>query len=258
MDSDKGDQAKPTPVAAGLGIIEKVSELQWTLQLGQAVLFSDLALMWRTGRGIVEWSASTDQLLQNAGVLMAALLGFAFLSSVVFPLWAEAWRWLALEVATVVPRPEWLTPSRDVTRPRGSVRPWELHDQALNEGNAFVFAIWTEYERKRQKAQEARSRIGDAVAAVFGLATMDWAAHAIGLTGTSLLAAFESSFGSLGTLTLMFAVAVGLLALKWAWLSVWDSEWVYYPPLHEQIVSRNSSADLYRPLRTVVKERKSP
>lgn len=111
------------------------------------------------------------------------------------------------------------------------------------------------YERKRQKAQEARARIGDAVAAVFGLATIDWAAHAIGLEGTSLLAAFESSFGRLGTSSLMFAVTVGLLALKWAWLSDWGDEWVYYPPLHDEIVSRHSPADMYRPVRPMVKER---
>ena len=99
--------------------------------------------------------------------------------------------------------------------------------------------------------------IGDAIAVVLGVAMMDWAANVIGLTGTSLLAAFEASFGGLGTSLLVSAAVLGLLAVKSAWLAGWDGDWIYYPPLYDEIVSRDSQPELYRRSRPMIREQDS-
>ena len=58
MDSN-ANQPKPT-LSSGLSLIEKAQELRWTLQLATAVLFADLVLVWRTGKGLAHWSIQSD------------------------------------------------------------------------------------------------------------------------------------------------------------------------------------------------------
>jgi Pentapeptide repeats (8 copies) len=75
------DLDSPLKGRGGLAILEKVSEWRWTLQLAQAVLFADLALLWWTGHGMLE-SASPDELLGNSGILAVHLLVFGVLVSI--------------------------------------------------------------------------------------------------------------------------------------------------------------------------------
>src|SRR5687768_11172937 len=97
MEQAKDGTTKPS-FSSGLTIIEKAQEIRWTLRLGVAVMFADLLLVWKTGSGITDWSASADQLLANSGSLIAGLLAFSVLISIILPIVGEIFRRLVWEL----------------------------------------------------------------------------------------------------------------------------------------------------------------
>jgi len=234
MEVEKSIMPKPTALT-GLTIIEKVSEVRWTLQLAQAVLFADLALLWKTGHGILEWSASTDQLLGNSGILVVSLIVFGVFASIVLPVVGMLFRTLAWQLIINLPIPQWLQTERDYTRKFGSVRPIELLNLALKENSAFLFGIYKEHSQKQTKEQVAQLEAGNLIFAVLVLATANMAANWLGLSGISLIAELCSALGEQANLVLAVAAFMTFIALKWTWFSDWDSGWIYYPPLAKRL-----------------------
>ena len=97
MDQNRDTATKQTFTSVW-AIVEKIHELRWTLHLAMVVLFADLILVWRSGQGIIHWSASADQLLANAGLLITGVLAFGVLMSLVMPLLGLVVRWLLWEL----------------------------------------------------------------------------------------------------------------------------------------------------------------
>ena len=230
--------------AAGLGLIEKASELQWAMRLASAVLFVDLALLWRAGHGIVEWSASTDQLMQNSGVLIAGLLGFATLSSVIVPIWVEVLRRLTWEVVIHLPTLSSIrTPASGFP---GQVKPGVVRDTALAKSDAFMYARWREHDQARSDEEKTKLQISSLAVSVMTLSIANYSSASLfGFTGVSMLKAFEHAFDPFGSAVLLGLVATGLVALRWAWFMGWgDSGWIHYPSLYVPPASRAGA--LYR------------
>ena len=90
-----GDTTTKHTLTSVLAIIEKIHELRWTLHLAMVVLFADLVLVWGSGRGIIHWSASADQLLANAGLLITGVFAFGVLMS-----FSDAAVWLGRSMAS--------------------------------------------------------------------------------------------------------------------------------------------------------------
>lgn len=237
MTTEKPKTTSPT-AAEGLGIIEKASEIRWVLQFACAVFFADLAMLWKTGHGIVEWTTSTDQLLNNTGTLAVSLLAFGVLVAIILPLLGELSR-LLLVLTVIYGTPKWLHQEPDYTRKVGYVRPYELHELALQENSQFLHGMYQEHCEKREKERVARLETGSLIIAALLMVIADWCSLWLGLSGMSVIEGLRSQLtGQQELLVLLFVACLSFFSLKWAWFSGWGEDWIYYPPLYEKIVAK--------------------
>lgn len=225
---------KPS-LPSGLALIEKAQELRWTLQLAAAVLFADLVLAWRTGKGIAHWSAETDVLLANSGFLLVSALGFGVLMSIVMPLVAEFFRqvgwWLLIEM----PLPDWMRVQQDYRRPVGAVLPGELRAYACRNNDRALLEMVSAHEEKRRKSIAEQLTAGQITFAVLVLGIVDFFPRLLGFEASTLLIEVPATFGPVGTHALVLAFVLGLLGLRLAWYTASPPSWIDYPPLYEEL-----------------------
>lgn len=233
MDSSS-NQPKPS-LPSGLSLIEKAQELRWTLQLATAVLFADLVLVWRTGKGVAHWSIQADLLLSNSGFLLVSILGFGILMSIVVPLAAELFRRMGWQLLISIPWPNWMQTERDYRRPVGGVRPSELRDYAYKKDDRTLLDIVTAHQEKEQKTIAENLSAGQMVFGVLALGLADYFPGILGIHAATLLREIPATFNSVGELAMAVAFLMALVAIKATWFSMDALDWIDYPPLYEEI-----------------------
>lgn len=229
MNSEKDGSTHSTG-STGLALVEKISDIPWVMQLAQIVFFVDLALLWKTGHGISESSITVDQLLRHSGLLVAGLLILGVMVSVVLPIFGEVARFLV----GLLPIPKWLQTDRDYRRPNGCVFPHELLDLALKGNSSFLLDLYQEHEEKKEAERLAQFKSGRLIFSALILALLDFEVAQHGM-GASFLGEIYSVLGNYGGITLLMLVLWAIFGLKWAWFSGFDSGWIYYPPLCDEI-----------------------
>lgn len=233
MDSS-GNRPKPS-LPSGLSLIEKAQELRWTLQLGTAILFADLVLVWRTGMGIAHWSIQADHLLENSGFLLVSILGYGVLMSVVMPLTGEFIRRLVWELLIVIPWPRWLQTERDYRRPAGCVLPSELLDYAYQKDDRALLDIVVAHREREKKSIVESLAAGQMVFSVLALGFLNYFPGMLGVHAMTLLNQVPTTFGRVGELAIFGALLIGILAIKAMWFSVEPMTWIDYPPLYDDL-----------------------
>jgi hypothetical protein len=246
MDDDV-DSKKDRVQAAGLGLVEKASEPRWALQLAVAALYVDLVLLWQAKHGLIQWSARTDELMQNLGLAAAGVVGFAVLAAIVLPTWGYLCRRVVMWLATEVPWLGWLwKPEND--RPSGSVRPYKLKSQAIAKESDFMWSRWKEHDEATTKRHADQLQIGSLMVGALTLGSIDWAAQWMVPGSVSLIGAVERALPSqaYGQSLLAAAVLLSCAVLRWAWFSGWDLGWVHYPPLSDDFTKQALKEPAYR------------
>jgi hypothetical protein len=235
MDSN-ANQPKPT-LSSGLSLIEKAQELRWTLQLATAVLFADLVLVWRTGKGLAHWSIQADVLLANSGFVLVSILFFGILMSIVIPLAAEFFRSVGWWLLTSIPWPSWMQTDRDYSRPVGGVSPSELRDYAYKNDDRFLLDIVAAHKDKEKKSISENLAAGQIVFGVLALGLANYFPSVLGIHAVTLLREVPATFNSVGELAIAVAFLLALLAIKTTWFSIDALDWIEYPPLYGEIES---------------------
>lgn len=230
MEQTGSDVAKPA-LGSGVGLLERVQERRWTLKLAAAVLYGDLVLVWRTGQGIIDWSASTDQLLANSGFLVVSVTVFGLLMSIGMPALAGIVKTLAMDVASHLP--SWTDAEKRFRQPMGCVRPWEVRKHALETSDKLLLDLHAAHESKHTENDRAMAATGQVAFSLLLLGILDTFPFLLGLQGNTLLQSISSSFGSTGDVGLLVGLLFTLGTLKWAWLSDHEPGWIYHPPLYE-------------------------
>ena len=238
MDQNKDSQPKPA-LPSGWALIEKAQELHWTLQLAVAVLFADMVLVWHTGHGIAQWSTSIDRLLADSGVLVTGILAFGVLMSIVMPLAGTLCRWVVWLLQFEIPWPNWMRRQRDYRRQPGMVWAIELLDHALEKGDKLLLDMHSAHEQKRSAEEAAKLVTGQAIFSVLVLGAINYFAPALGINGTTLIQTLAELLGQSAGIVLAAGLWLAILLLKEAWFSDKDLDWIYYPPLYEEIEEKN-------------------
>jgi len=233
MDSSS-NQPKPS-LPSGLSLIEKAQELRWTLQLATAVLFADLVLAWRTGKGVAHWSVQTDQLFANSGLLLVSVLGFGILMSIVMPLVAELFRQLGWQLLIAIPWPRWMQNERDDRRPAGGVLPSELRNHAYKKNDRALLDIVTAHQEREKKSIAKNLAAGQMAFSVLTLGVFDYFPRLLNIQAVTLLNEIPVIFGRTAELALVAALMLALAAIKVSWFSVEALKWIDYPPLYDEL-----------------------
>jgi hypothetical protein len=247
MEQHPDVQNKPS-FSAALAILDKVQELRWTLQALAAGLFADSLLVWFTGRGLNQWSTSTDQFLTNIGYLLTGILGFAVLMAIVLPLIGGCSRWLIGELTIHLPLPKWPQDFDPYRRPTDCVMLQELHELALEKGDKFVLDIYASHEQKRVERKTTKDAMGQIMFSVLVLGIANYLADGFGARGPTLTRSLVLWLGQTGETALILASLFAAAGIKAAWSHENGMEWVYYPPLYRQIVAerkRRTAPDPY-------------
>lgn len=71
------------------------------------------------------------------------------------------------------------------------------------------------------------------------LGAMNYFAPALGISGTTLIQTLAELLGQSAGIVLAAGLWLAILLLKEAWFSDKDLDWIYYPPLYEEIEEKN-------------------
>lgn len=251
MTEQADSKDKSLPDMGQLGWIERAAELHWALQIVASALFVDSALMLVEKRNLLDFPWGAVDWSGRIGQLVAALVVFCVLLSVVLPL-CEA----AARAAVVFIHYKWLySPARETgQRPLLCVRDGELRDHADRTQSDYVFRLWQDAQEQRRQADAEKARLGRLAFRVLCLLLVN-----IQLATPQLqpaMAVLRIPLGDEGAGLALLAATVGLAGLAWAcWCrDPWPTRWVRYAPLYEELraaeeAARQQSLACYRPYR---------
>lgn len=226
----------------GFGLIDKAWEWNWPLRVASIVMFLDLALILRGGHGLLAWSKADDGLLQNMGFLAVAVAVFGLLAAILVPLAATVSEQILSAMLGGVLADSRAKNGQRYERPRGCVLAPRLHELALRENSEFLLKLFEEHERKVTVGHKLRAQLGNLVFGVLCLAMLDLAIPLIGSTDTSLMTAAMHGLGSAGQGLAAMGALGCVVMLKYAWFPDMNLDWVYYPPLADEIDAKEQAA----------------
>lgn len=225
--SSNGLSVGPTE---GLSLLERAWEVHWALRLACGVLFLDMALLLRTGNGLMTWSASREGILQDLAFLTIVLAAFALVMSLIVPWLSAIARWIGWEVIMGLPR--FLRSSEEYPhRPPGYVTACELLELALRENNSFLLDWYHRHVARRNEQDIAMQTLGDLVFGCWVLVSLDWALPLMVTGGDSLIGSVIGALQGHIALVAMAIVVGSFVLLKHAWFPAYRTHWIFYPPL---------------------------
>lgn len=245
MAQDDTDKTVGTSLAQrGVGLLERAWSSQWALRLVCAVLFLDMAMMLRVGRGLWQWSPGDMELLHDVGWLSLVFVAFTFSVAIVIPVVLPVLRQIGVHIwyllATRLP---WLfgPDLRPYQRGPGYVPTRELRDRALLEKDDFLFRLYKEHVQAREAERASREQAGELTAAAILTALIDWVIAQRIPDGIGMIDAIYGALGSSAPLVTMAVLFCAALIVKWAWFTDTKPDCIYYPPLDRELRDKESN-----------------
>lgn len=228
---NKPDASKPG-LTSGFGIIEKIWEWSWALRFSSIVLFVDIALILRSGEGILNWStAGHEKLLSNLGLLAASVAVFGLFVAILLPV-------LEIFVQSIFRLSRKLVPSssdeRDYQRPRDCVLAFKVRERALRDKDEFMMIEYRRHIVKKDSDQAFRNQVGRLTFGALFLAVIDIMLPVFGYAETSLISSAIQYTGDYGLMIAALVVLGGIGLLNSVWFKFPQLDWMNYPPLADE------------------------
>lgn len=235
----KPDASKPG-LTSGFGIIEKIWEWSWALRFSSIVLFVDIALILRSGEGMLNWStAGHEKLLGNLGLLAASVAVFGLFVAILLPV-------LEIFIQSICSFFSGLVPSslneRDYQRPHDCVLAHKVRDRALRDKDDFMMSEYRRHKAKKDSDQAFRNQVGRLTFGALLLAVIDIMLPVVGHTETSLISSAIQYTGDYGLMIAGLVVLGGIALLNAVWFKSPQLDWMYYPPLADEETAKELGA----------------
>ncbi|MBS0159851.1 MAG: hypothetical protein JSS26_14835 [Nitrospira sp.] len=239
-DADKTDGT--SAVEKGLVILERAWDAQWALRLICLVLFLDMAMMLRVGRGLWQWSVDDKALLGDVGWVALLVVAFSFVVAIVIPVVVAVLRQLIATVLGVLPA--FLTTSNEplYQRPLGYAPIREFRNLALRERDDFLFRMYEAHERGRRAERLSKERAGELTAGALLAALADWSFEQWIPGSVGLIGAMLEALSAWAPLVVGSILLCAGFILKLAWFLDTPPDVIYYPPLDRALRDKESES----------------
>jgi hypothetical protein len=230
-------------IEKGLGVLERVWDAHWALRLACAILFLDMAMMLRVGRGLRQWTVEDKALLSDVGWVAPLIVAFSFTVAIVIPLVLIVLRQVsALVLEWFLP---FLTKSSELRyrRPLGYVPAGEFYNFALCGKDDFLFRMYEAHERKKKTEQQARERAGELTAATLLAVLTNWLLAQWTPGSIGLIGAIADALADWASVVAVAALLYSGSVLKWAWFSDASPNLIYYPSLDQSLRDRKERTE---------------
>lgn len=227
---------EPSPPVS-IGLIEKAWEWKWAVRLAYLVLFLDIALLLRKLPGVLDMSISLERVWANFGYLLTAACSFGLIVSFGIPALAFALRQIFSLIGAALPYGFFEVRPQRYQRPDGYVSLYQLREHAARQNSDFLMRLYEKRSSEIEEAREQREQIGMLFFGMTLLCLLDWSLGRNSSNGSLVQIFMSYTDDKIGVVALVALVAViGLL--RWAWFPAWKTNWAYYPPLHDELVSK--------------------
>jgi hypothetical protein len=228
---NKPDTSKPG-LTSGFGIIEKIWEWSWALRFSSIVLFVDIALILRSGEGVLNWStAGHEKLLGNLGLLAASVAVFGLFVAILLPVLEVFAQFIFRLFHKLVPSP---IDEREYQRPHGCVLAHKVRNRALRDKDDFMMSEYRRHKAKKDSDQAFRNQVGRLTFGALLLAAIDIMLTVIGHAEPSLIYSAIQYTGDYGILMAGLVLIGGIGLLNAVWFKFPQLDWMYYPPLADE------------------------
>ncbi|PBK03614.1 hypothetical protein CNQ84_13625 [Pseudomonas abyssi] len=221
----------------GLGLLERAWSAHWALRLLCVILFLDIAMMLRTGRGLWEWSPADMALFQDVGFVAILVAAFSLTVAIVIPVVLVLLRYvgaIAMYGLSCI-FPFLASTDQPYNRSLGYVPAQTLRNQALREGDDFLFRLYREHEQARAAGQASREQTGKLTAAATLVVLLDWGVAQWLQNKASLVHSTYEVLGSwASSITLALLICVGFI-IKWAWFTSAPPDVIYHPSMDYEL-----------------------
>ena len=238
--------AEPTDgtsaVQKGLGVLDRAWDAQWALRLICLVLFLDMAIMFRTGRGLWQWSEGDKALLGDVGWVAITVVGFSFAVAIVMPVVVNLLQLIGYGIRGWLPDFSTASDNRPYRRPLGYAPARELHNLALREKDEFLFRVYQEDQRAKRAAIQSRKEAGDLTATALLVALGDWLVGMWMPDGIGVVGALAEALGDWAFIVVSVVLLCAWSIVKWAWFAEAVADEIYYPPLDLELRERERRA----------------
>lgn len=223
-------------------MLDRAWDAQWALRLTCLVLFLDMAMMLRTGRGLWQWSDGDRALLGDVGWIALTLVGFSFAVAIVMPVALTLLRIVSVTVLGWLP--DFLTASdnRRYQRRLGCAPVREFHDLALREKDEFLFRMYQAHQREKRAARQSRERAGELTAAALLVALADWLVALWMPDGVGVVGAIVGALGEWAFIVVLVVLLCAGSIVKLAWFADTPPDEIYYPPLDRELREKERRA----------------
>ncbi|QNH19714.1 hypothetical protein HEP73_00612 [Xanthomonas sp. GW] len=208
-----------------LSLMDKAWDSQWVMRFSCIVLFVDAALVLKGGKGLLQWSATTEKLWQDVGFLIVAAAAFGLLASFVLPTLAYFVRWLVLLFPGVAS-------FDDSGRLPGCVSAGDFRDYALKRESEFLLRMYDEAWREWLRHRSERDEMGNLVFVTVVMAIADGMLALLYLDGRSLVHDALVQLGDGAWLLVPLLLTGAFLLLSKTWFAADRPVVIYYPPLY--------------------------
>lgn len=225
------------PASVVTSFFERAHEPQWVGRLAMAVLFADIVLVSRTGSGIRHWAFDGAAILLNAGMLLVGALALGILSAFVLPVANVFLQQVVLVLHSVLS--SWLKTDRvDHRVPLNCVHSSQFHEHVLRTKDPVLWEVWKDHAAQRRRRGWSPLAATQLPFSIWVLACADLLLPGFGVQGQTLLIDVAATLGEQGSWIFGSVLAISLWGLCSVWCTSSDGDYVYYPPLYEEIQSR--------------------
>ncbi len=222
-------------VEKGLGVLDRAWDAQWALRLICLVLFLDMAMMLRTGRGLWQWSDGDRALLGDVGWIALILVGFSFVVAIVIPVVLNLLRLMSMIILGWLPDFPAAPDNRPYQRRLGCAPAREFHDLALGEKDEFLYRLYQADQREKRAESQSRERAGGLTAAALLVALADWLVARRMPDGIGVVDAIVGALGDWAFIIVPVVLLCAGAIVKWAWFADTPPNEIYYPPLDREL-----------------------